>query len=78
MMDEAISMALKGRTDDSLVDFAHKSVVEASKLWAAFRFSDLDAPYFMVNDDVKLNGRGWRAASVESVISILNESGLRL
>jgi hypothetical protein len=72
MMVEAISMALKGATDESNVDFTHQSVEQASAFWKEREFNDLDAPYFLVDDEVKLHGRGWREASVESVISILS------
>jgi hypothetical protein len=76
-MVEAISMALPASSQEGVVDFAHKSVSEAAKLWADRAFSDLDTPYFMVDDEVKLQGRQWRSASIESLMSILNEDGLR-
>ena len=72
-------MAVGAFEEDGSVDFAHKSVTEALSLWRHLEFNDMDAPYFLVGDQVKLNGREWRAASVDSVISILNEHhpGLR-
>lgn len=79
MMVEAISMAVGAAQPDNSVDFAHKSVSEACELWRSMEFNDMDAPYFLVGDQVKLSGREWRVASVDSVISILNEHhpGLR-
>ena len=76
-MIEAISLALKGSVDDSNVDFAHQSVTEALALFNQTDFNDLDAPYLVVDDEVKLNGRAWREASVDSVVSILAGASLR-
>ena len=77
MMDEAITMAVKGAPDDKNVEFAHRSVQEAIAAWKGKEFNDLDAPYFMVNDEVKLHGREWRSASVDSVVSILSAEWTR-
>ena len=70
-MDEAITMAAKGASDDRAVEFAHRSVAEACAAWKGREFNDLDAPYFMVGDEVKMHGREWRSATVDSVVSIL-------
>jgi hypothetical protein len=74
MMDEAIGLAVKGAPDEKNVEFAHRSVQEAMAAWKGKEFNDLDAPYFMVDDDIKMHGREWRTASVESVVSILSAS----
>lgn len=71
MMIEAIGLALKGASQNGAVDFQHQSVIEAAAFWKEREFNDVDAPYFLVDDEVKLNGREWRAASVDSVVSIL-------
>jgi hypothetical protein len=71
-MDEAITMAAKGAAEDRNVEFAHRSVQEACAAWKGREFNDLDAPYFMVGDEVKMHGREWRSASVDSVVSILS------
>jgi len=73
MMAEAISMAVGAASPEGAVDFAHKSVSEACDLWRSLEFNDMDAPYFLVGDQVKLSGREWRVASVDSVVSILSE-----
>jgi hypothetical protein len=79
MMVEAISMAVGAASQQGAVDFSHKSVSEAGALWHGLEFNDMDAPYFVVDDQVRLSGREWRTASIDSVISILNEhhAGLR-
>ena len=77
LMIEAISLALKGSVDDANVDFAHQSVTEALALFKQAEFNDLDAPYLVVDDEVRLSGRAWREASVDSVVSILSGANLR-
>lgn len=77
LMIEAISLALKGSADDSNFDFAHQSVTEALALFKQGDFNDLDAPYLVVGEEVKLSGRAWREASVDSVVSILSGAHLR-
>ena len=77
MMDEAISMAAKGASDERAVEFAHRSVAEACAAWKGREFNDLDAPYFMVGDEVKMHGREWRSATVDSVVSILADARVR-
>jgi hypothetical protein len=72
MMDEAIAMAAQGSPNEKQIEFAHQSVQEAMQAWTGKVFNDLDAPYFMVGDEVKLHGREWRSASVDSVVSILS------
>jgi hypothetical protein len=72
MMEEAISMAVKGSIEDGTVRFEHRSVSEATEAYKGVDFNDLDAPYFMLDDEVRLNGREWRVASLESVVSILS------
>lgn len=72
MMMEAIGLAIKGAAQDGAVEFTHQSVVQAAAFWTQREFNDVDAPYFMVDDEVKLNGREWRAAPVDSVVSILS------
>jgi hypothetical protein len=74
MMVEAISMALKAAVEDGSVDFKHQSVSQAAAAMKGQEFNDLDAPYFLVDDEVKLSGRAWRAASVDSVVSILADA----
>ena len=74
MMDEAIAMLAQAAPADQNLEFAHRSVQEAMQAWKGIDFNDLDAPYFMVGDEVKLHGREWRAASADSVVSLLSSS----
>ncbi len=71
MMVETIGAAMKAALGKDNVDFRHESVDEACKHWKSIEFNDLDAPYFLVGDEVKLNGPEWRSAPFEAVVSIL-------
>jgi hypothetical protein len=73
MIDEAIAMA-EGRAPGHHVELAHRSVEEALAAWSGREFNDLDAPYLMIGDEVKIKGREWRSASAHSVASILTAS----
>lgn len=72
MVVEAITVARGGANTDAPFHVEHKSVEEANTLWGRGDFSDLDAPYFMLDDEVKLNGRVWRSASLEHVAHLLS------
>ncbi len=77
MMEEAISTAANGAPGGAGVEFAHRSVAEASAMWKGREFNDLDAPYFIVGDDVRMHGREWRDASLDSVVSLLSGASPR-
>ncbi len=78
MMVETIGAAIKSALGKDNVDFRHESVEEACNHWKSIAFNDLDAPYFLVGDEVKLNGPEWRSAPFESVVSILSAGAPRL
>lgn len=71
MMSETIGTAMKAALGKAQVDFRHESVEEACQHWKSIEFNDLDAPYFLVGDQVRLSGPEWRSAPLESIVSIL-------
>jgi hypothetical protein len=78
MIVEAISMAVGGTLEEKRVEFRHQSVEEARHSWKGSSFDDLEAPYLMLGDEVKLNGREWRAAGLDSVVGIISDARARL
>lgn len=72
MVVEAISAARGGANTDPPFHVEHKSVEEANGMFQRGEFSDLDAPYLMLDGKVKLNGREWRSASLDHVANLLS------
>jgi len=77
MVVEAISVAQGGANADAPFHIEHKSVQEANGLWARGEFTDLDAPYLMLDDEVRLSGREWRTASLDHVAQLLSGAYMR-
>jgi hypothetical protein len=72
MVVEAISVARGGANADAPFHVEHKSVEEAHGLADGVDFSDLDAPYLVLDGKVQLNGRQWRSASLDQVAHLLS------
>jgi hypothetical protein len=77
MLVEAIGVASGGANADAPFQVEHKSVDEANGLWAQSEFTDLDAPYLVLDGQVRLSGRQWRAASLDHVAHVLSGAHMR-
>ncbi len=77
MVVEAISVVQGGANANAPFHIEHRSVEEANGIWARGDFTDLDAPYLVLDDKVRLSGREWRGASMEQVAQLLSGAYMR-